>query len=112
MVARREELQEKMKKVHEEKKILRAQSGRGGQRESCRQVLFFQGTLNSFLAHPGQLPHICDLDINSQEAEEVTSLISGLKKIKDTVYASSRAVAGQIFKIYTTWSNNLCVRDL
>ena len=87
------------------------------------QFSVFRGILNTFLSDPGQLPHIHDLDINSQESDEVASLISGLQKIKDSISASNRGQEGrqpvkigvedgQIFSIYTNRSNNLCVRDI
>ena len=136
VVARREELQEEMKAANLENKTLRSQNSAlqsklsqavEAKEKVAAKFSVFRDILQTFLSDPGQLPHIRELDPNSQESDEVASLISGLRKIKDSVSASHRGQsrpqegsqrvqlaleAGQTFSVFTNRSNNLCLRDV
>ena len=134
VVARREELQEEMKEAHQENKTLRSRNSSlqsqltqavEAKEKVSAKFSHFREILHNFLTDPGQLP-----PLPHQEADEVASLISGLKKIQDSVSASNRgqtqpvqeghqqvqialeASKGKTFSVYTNRSNNLCVRDI
>lgn len=136
LTARREALQEKMKEAHLENKTLRSQNSAlqaelsqavEAKEKVAAKFSVFRDILQTFLSDPGQLPHIRELDPSSQEADEVASLISGLRKIKDSVSASQRGQSrpqegsqrvqlalegGRTFSVFTNRSNNLCLRDV
>ena len=134
---RREELQEEMKEVHQENKTLRSRNSAlqselsqavAAKEKVAAKFSVYHDILHTFLSDPGQLPQLRDLDATSQEAEEVASLISGLRKIQDFVSASNRGQAqsvqegrqpvlialegGETFSVLTNRSNNLCLRDV
>ena len=130
-------MQEEMKVVHQENKTLRSRNSAlqselsqavAAKEKVAAKFSVYHDILHTFLSDSGQLPQLRDLDTTSQEAEEVASLISGLRKIQDSVSASNRGQAqlvqegrqpvlialegGETFSVLTNRSNNLCLRDV